>query len=149
MKKEIHSQKYKNIGYFLEFCYVLLIILGSASTYVIYDQFIKTPVDSILPSNAKKEMEQMTVLISVFYILIFITSLYLLVILVRHLHFGGDANHILTLVLSSFLVFYGFISVIPAGIAITDGADEDIYVTVVTSVVSILVGFGVMVRFTF
>ena len=129
---------------FLGIMYIILASISGYSIYVIFNEFVSVAEGT----NAKQDMEQLSVLISVFYILILITSFYVAILLFKNRNGTGDPHHVLILILNSFLFFYGFISVIPTAIAVSHGATEAAYAPIITSVFSLLLGAGVTIYYT-
>lgn len=128
--------------FLLEILYFIIAGLSCYSIYVIFDSFVNSG------SGDSQNLEQVSTVVSVFYILTLFTSVYLFILLIRANHFSGDSNHIILFVLNSFLFFYGFISLIPSALAATDGAGGSIYAPVATSAISLVVALTVMVTYT-
>lgn len=120
--------------WFVFFIYLLLAGLSGYSIYSIYKDFVKDNQTG----NTKKDLEQLSVLISGFYILILITSLLLGILVIRY----GTILKSSILIFNSFLFFYGFITFLPAIMVASDGGNSSIYGPIATSVFAMLFGIG-------
>lgn len=129
----------------LEISYFILICLSCYSIYVIFEFFVFGSNNGAADSAA---LEQTAIIISVFYILILVSSVYLLIVLVRGNHFAADSNHIILFVFNCFLFFYGFVSLFPSGFAAEDSITESVYAPVATSALSVAISLFVIIKYT-
>lgn len=115
------------------------ILLVCLSVYSMFNDFTGRSKDTT--NNSKADLEQLSVFISAFYILILLTC-----VILAYLSFKErDHHHIPYLIFSSFLFFYGFTSLIPTSIAAQDGATNSIYGLIVTSRLSSLLGESIVI----
>ena len=135
--EENKSTGFKTLGA----VFILLAGLSGYSVYSIFNDF--TGGDKDAGDNSKADLEQLSVFISAFYILILLTC-----VILAYLSFKeGDPHHIPCLIFSSFLFFYGFTTLIPAAVAAEDGATNSIYGPIITSGLSALLGGGIVVYY--
>ena len=120
--------------WFVFFIYLILACLSGYSIYSIFKDF----VSSDKGDNSKKDLEQMSILISGFYILILITSLLLGLLVIRY----GTILKTSILIFNAFLFFYGFISFLPAIMVASDGGNSSIYGPIASSIIAMLFGIG-------
>lgn len=123
--------------------YVCTAAVSIYAVYAIFDDFVNQPNGAVIPTGSKQNLEQLSVLMSSFYILILLTSVVLSVLSFK----GGDPKHIPYLIFSCFLFFFGFISIIPTGIAASNGSTDSIYGPIISSLLAILVGGSVIIYY--
>ena len=139
-----NQENQENTGTGIKILGVMFILLAGLSGYSVYSIFNDfTGGDKDTGGNSKADLEQLSVFISAFYILILLTCLILAYLSFKE----GDPHHIPCLIFSSFLFFYGFTSLIPAAIAAEDGATNSIYGPIATSGLSVLIGGGMVVYY--
>ena len=134
-----------------EFLYLGLIGVSIYAIYAIYEDFVN--VDSISgvdTSALKSELGDASILVSCFYILILLTALYIFGIMVSSNYYGNYKHRMIVFVLNCFLTFFGFITIIPSGIAYTEGADvNSIGGPLASSAVAVFLGFAMILNFTY
>ena len=129
---------------FVIFAYVITLALASGSIYVIYEEF--NLLLSGASGSSSQYTDQIVALFSSFFILILLTSIFLIYLVAK----SGDNHHSQILTLNHLLFFYGLITVIPLASIEDDSGNlaELIEVPLACSVITILVSICVVFYYT-